>query len=560
MKNNKVLMVYPNLSMLLAPPLSYAIFTALLRREGHEVDIFDVTPYVGEGASAEVADTSVGDGMKTYRKRKEEIGDKGDNFQINSTEMLKGEIMQFRPFSYEKDLDIHPKTGLFADFVQKVDEFDPDLMLFSMTEDTFAQAIKLLALVAEREIPTLCGGVFITAAPDLALTFAEVNMIGIGEGERIVVDVADRVRQGKPCHDVPGVWYKHEDGTISKNERPPLWDFTSITPDYSLFEEARFYRPMGGKFFKSVPLEAYRGCPYTCAYCNSPMQNSLAESAGLGSFIRRKPIDKLRDHIAAVVEQVKPTFFMFTDDSFMARPQQELKDFCEMYEEFRIPFWFNTRPENATPENLAMLKEVNCYRIAFGVECGNEEFREKILLRRIPNEKLIRKFEIIADSGIPFSINNIIGFPTETRELIFETIELNRQIPAYDAMTVNTFVPYHGTVLRDTCVELGLIDREVILNDMVHSSLNMPQLSALEINSLLRTFPLYVFFDKTLWPDIKRAEVDDEKGRALYKEFYDKYQAEAFSTDQDEKMKSYQKVKGGIACASNDKESFVTPI
>ena len=337
-------------------------------------------------------------------------------------------------------------------------------------------------------------------------------------------------------------------------------DFTTVTPDYSLFEDMRFYRQMGGKFFKSVPLEAYRGCPYTCAYCNSPMQNTLAKSAGLGSFTRRKPIDRLRDHIAAVVEQVEPTFFMFTDDSFMARPQQELKDFCEMYEEFRIPFWFNTRPENVTPTNLAMLKEVNCYRIAFGVECGNEEFRDKVLLRKISNAKLVKKFKIIADSGIPFSINNIIGFPTETRELIFETIELNRQIPAYDAMTVNTFVPYHGTVLRDKCMELGLIDRDTILNDMVHSSLEMPQLSALEINALLRTFPLYVFFDKSLWPDIKRAETDDKEGRALYKAFYDRYQDEAFSLDQDEKMKKYQKVQGALACTSNDQEKFVIPL
>ena len=48
----RILLVYPNLSMLLAPPLAYGIFTALLRREGYQVDIFDVTPYVGEGASA----------------------------------------------------------------------------------------------------------------------------------------------------------------------------------------------------------------------------------------------------------------------------------------------------------------------------------------------------------------------------------------------------------------------------------------------------------------------------------------------------------------------------
>ncbi len=51
--------------------------------------------------------------------------------------MLKGEIMQFRPFSYQDDLGIQARSGLFEDFVQKVEEFDPDLMLFSATEDTF---------------------------------------------------------------------------------------------------------------------------------------------------------------------------------------------------------------------------------------------------------------------------------------------------------------------------------------------------------------------------------------------------------------------------------------
>ncbi|SVE04242.1 uncharacterized protein METZ01_LOCUS457096, partial [marine metagenome] len=63
----KILLVYPNLSMLLAPPLAYAIFTALLRKEGYTVDIFDVTAYVGEGATAMAENKSIGDEMNTLR-------------------------------------------------------------------------------------------------------------------------------------------------------------------------------------------------------------------------------------------------------------------------------------------------------------------------------------------------------------------------------------------------------------------------------------------------------------------------------------------------------------
>ena len=250
---------------------------------------------------------------------------------------------------------------------------------------------------------------------------------------------------------------------------------------------------------------------------------------------------------------------MFADDSFLARPKKEIELGCELYEEFKIPFWFNTRPENVTPENLGMLKDVNCHRMSFGLECGNEEFRAKVLLRPLKNEILIEKFGIIAEAGIPFSINNIIGFPNETRELIFETIELNRQISAYDALTVSCFVPYHGTVLRDLAVEQGLVDTESIVCDLHHSTLNMPQLPAEEIDGLLRTFPLYVHFDKSLWPDINRAETFDDEGNQSFELLSTRYQEEAFSLDQNEKIKAYKKVSGSVGCDSNELDSFRVP-
>ena len=45
--------------------------------------------------------------------------------------------------------------------------------------------------------------------------------------------------------------------------------------DVSMFEEARFYRPMMGKTWRMFPVETHRGCPYKCAYCNSPSQMAM---------------------------------------------------------------------------------------------------------------------------------------------------------------------------------------------------------------------------------------------------------------------------------------------
>jgi len=459
------------------------------------------------------------------------------SFQSSTTEEQMIDMMQSRPFSYEDDLGIHSKTGLYDDFSSKVNEFNPDLILLSIVENTFHQALGLISLIENKNIQILCGGVFITAAPELAMSFPQIKMIGIGEGEQIIIDVASRINKGLSCDNIPGVWVKKEDGSIVKNDRGPLFDFTSVIPDYSLFDSNRFYRPMGGFVYKSLPIESYRGCPYTCAYCNSPMQQTKSQDEGLGSYVRRnKDMENLRSYINNVVEQENPTYFMFVDDSFMARPTNELEEFCRMYDEFKIPFWFNTRPENVSVEKLQMLKEVNCNRIAYGVECGNEEFRSRVLLRKMTNKLLIKKFNIIAESGIAFSVNNIVGFPGETRELIFESIRLIKQISGYDSLSVTVFVPYNGTVLRDVCLREGLISPDLIIRDMLHTTLNMSQLSSHEINALARTFPLYVHFDESEWDNIKKAEENSSEGAKIFDYYADIYRKENFELNQDEKI------------------------
>ena len=45
MKKFKVLIVYPNLSMMLTPSCAVGIFTKILKNKGYIVELFDCTPY-----------------------------------------------------------------------------------------------------------------------------------------------------------------------------------------------------------------------------------------------------------------------------------------------------------------------------------------------------------------------------------------------------------------------------------------------------------------------------------------------------------------------------------
>jgi radical SAM superfamily enzyme YgiQ (UPF0313 family) len=287
------------------------------------------------------------------------------------------------------------------------------------------------------------------------------------------------------------------------------------------------------------------------------MQTSQSKSSGQGNFLRRKGITELRDELREVVEKYKPEFLYFIDDSFLSRPRSEIFEFCDMYSEFALPFWFNTRPENCTEEVMKRINEAGAYRISFGLECGNEEYRRKVLLRQVSNKKIIERFDIIANSGIAFSVNLIIGFPGETRELIMDTVELVRSLSGFDTLTVSIFTPYHGTRLRNVAVRNGWLDPKTItVHTTSNSLLDMPPpyLSSVDIDGLMRVVPLYCYFPKSEWKTLRRAETDDDEGNKILAEYMTIYQDEFLGMTQDDKKNIL--IEGGTGCRSNPKDSF----
>ena len=523
-KEFKVLLVYPNLTMMLVPSLAIGIFTNILKKEGYSVDLFDTTHYVSEE---------------------------------NSSPQNRVKYLQAREFSDTNDLGVRIKTDLLGEFRQKVLEYQPDFLIYSVVEDCFTQTLSLMDQIKDLDIPHLVGGVYPTAAPETCISHELINCIGLGEGEHIILDMSEAVRCGKDYRRINGIWFKEHDQVI-KNPRGPLVAINKgQEPDFSLFDESRFNRPMGGRIFRTIPIESYRGCPFTCTYCNSPMQVSLAREAELGNFLRTKTMNVLKDEITRTVELYDPEFLYFIDDSFTARKQSDIFDFCDMYEEFKIPFWFNTRPETCTLEMLQRLKEVGAYRISFGIESGNEQFRRKVLTRNVSNKNLKDAFDVIAQSGVAFSLNLIIGLPGETRELVMDTVEFCRTIYGFDTVTVSIFTPYAGTVLRDVAVNNNWLDKNhLTTHTTTKSQLNMPPpyLSSSDIDQLMRVMPLYIYFPKSEWPKLKRAEINDDEGNKILKYYSDIYTKDFLKQNQDDSK--VWVVDGGTGCKSNPKDSF----
>jgi len=492
----RVLFIYPNTYGMNMFPPAVALFSTLLKQSGHDVNLFDATYY----------QTSYGvdsDGTKSDR--------------LN--------VIPFNPDEHGITLRT---SDCGEDLRAQMQSFNPDLIALSTTEDMWPLGMRLLEstedFIKKNNIPVIAGGVFPTFAPDLVISHSLINIVCIGEGEEALVEVCRRVEKGTKYEDVTNLWVKAPDGSIRKNPISEPVDVNQpIKLDLSLFEEKRLYRPMAGKWYRMLPVETHRGCPYTCAYCNSPDQNTLYESATNSTFFRKKRIDLIYKELKHFKDDVKAEYFYFWADTFLAWTNTEFEEFCDMYSDIRVPFWMQTRPETLTEPKIKRLAEVGLHRMAAAIEHGNDKFRAKILNRRWKNDDIIEALKIPHKYGVQFSVNNITGFPTETRELAIDTIEINRQIDS-DNQNMYAFAPFHGTPLRKLCEEMKLLSYETITKALTDESLlDMPQYPHEEIQGLIKCFVLYVKFPKNRWQDIKKAEANTPEGDRIFSELKQEY-------------------------------------
>ena len=107
-----------------------------------------------------------------------------------------------------------------------------------------------------------------------------------------------------------------------------------LLPDFDMFEESRFYRPMVGKVWRMFPIETARGCPYTCAYCNSPSQTAKFADTNQ-RFFRKKNMSLVKAEIDHVVSRYKADSIDFWADTFLAMSDSDFDEFIEMYSDIK---------------------------------------------------------------------------------------------------------------------------------------------------------------------------------------------------------------------------------
>ena len=180
-----------------------------------------------------------------------------------------------------------------------------------------------------------------------------------------------------------------------------------------------------------------RGCPYSCRFCASCLMWNRK--------VTYKSADRIIGEMRYIYNRYKTNCFTIWDEVFTLN-KYRLFEFCDKY---NLPAHWrcDTRADLITEEKIIRMKNSGMLQISIGVESGDNDILDKIN-KKETTEDYIKAADILNKHNIQWKAYCIIGFPYDTEETIFKTIEFIKSLNP-SRITISFFTPYQGTEMYE---------------------------------------------------------------------------------------------------------------
>ena len=370
------------------------------------------------------------------------------------------------------------KSGnIFSLLQDKINIFQPDLITFSFWGShlhaegeyySFHNGLKLINNVEiNKDCQVIVGGTVPSSDPQRILKMnPKINYVLKGEPELVYVDIAKNIDEKKSLNSIDNLNYLENNNLIS-NKLRPLIDPLDQLPDVrmDIFDNKNFLRPFNGKIVRMADFELSRGCWYRCTFCLSPFQREGTYKKAK-NFRREKSIEKIIKEISSLKKNHNLEYIRYQDESFNSIKEEKLKDLSKEYKSrVNLPFIIEATVNTSTENRIRYLSEMGCVQVGLGIESGSQRVRDEVIVKpKFKNEQAIEVIDCYKKYNIDVTAYNIIGFPSETRNEIFETVDINRKTKP-TRFTVSYFQPWEGTALKKSSIEKGYLDKKYQFDD-----------------------------------------------------------------------------------------------
>jgi len=347
-----------------------------------------------------------------------------------------------------------------------------------------------------RDFPVVIGGQMVSATPEFAVDATGAD-IGIdGEGELILHDLVQTLRQGGDVAKVKGLIIRDGDTVLNTGPGDYIKDLTQLPPiPYDLFPSekwlpiGRFYANRGQVQWRYddrvVSLHGGRGCPFKCSFCYH------------ASKARYRPIAHIMEEAQRMIREFNANMLYFGDDLVLASAKRA----TEMIEHIRkldrkISYSVSARFDLINRLDDSILEELaatGCRIMGLGIESGSQRMLD-LMNKRITVEQIRNGMSRLHKAGILPATSIMVGNLDETREdvemsraLMLDLVRENKNL----AMNFSITTPFPGTDIYTAALERGLIrdhrdfyDRFRHGRDMTGLTINLSQMGDDEVQSL----------------------------------------------------------------------------
>jgi anaerobic magnesium-protoporphyrin IX monomethyl ester cyclase len=339
---------------------------------------------------------------------------------------------------YQVDIiDCQALKLTYEDFKNEISKRKPDIVGMTSTTLTYKSALQI-AKIAKEIHPnclTVLGGSHATFWDENALQECpSLDIVVRKEGENTLLELVQRVEEGKSYSDVIGMTCRKDGKTLKNPDRPYIENLDELPfPAHHLFplESLRKY----GKII--FPLSTSRGCTFWCNFCSAVRM--------FGRRYRMRSPQSVGEELEFLNKKYGAQQFTFYDDAFTV-DQARAKEICNQIQQrkLKIAWDCETRVDMVTKELLLDMKKAGCLAVWFGVEAG----------KGLTLEKTKSTFKMAKDTGLMTIASVILGFPDETRESAWETVKFVEEIKP-DDVGYYIATPYPGTPMYDYVKKMG---------------------------------------------------------------------------------------------------------
>ena len=330
-------------------------------------------------------------------------------------------------------------------------DFKPDIVGISILFSSAHHTSMKIAQASKQKWPEskfICGGNHSTNYFTHLLKNENVDYVLRGEGELSFSQFISNMQEEKEYLEVPGVI---DEKMLAKNQTevgPIIMDLDEIPiPAFDLLD-LEPYKSKG----KGASTMQSRGCVFKCTFCASHTVN--------GRDMRYKSNSRIIDEMNILIRDYGFKTLYIEDDLFATNKKQFLSLSKEISRQ-------NYPTKIVLPQGLSvamMNEEMIDGMIAMGInessiaiESGSAYTQKYIIKKHVNLDKAKEVLKIFRTKKFLFTVNFILGFPGETKELMQESLDYIRSLDV-DWVFVFHAIPLLGTEMYDQFVKIGALD------------------------------------------------------------------------------------------------------